>query len=289
GLGGVTAQELPAKERHRDRPEPAGQSQDAFALPRAAGDRGKRVGKCAEIVETPRDLARPSHLVLRSARGYALPYVSCNFSSIPDGLENPHTSPYILFVRIALISTPFFPVPPPKYGGTELIVYHLARDLAARGHHVILYSTGSSRLPGVECRSLYPEAIWPPDPWHELNHAAFAMRDIVASEPVDVIHAHVAPTLALAPFTSIPVRYTVHHVREQSLQAFYGENQHPNVHFVAISERQQQLLLPEVTSTVVHHGLDVDAYPLGRGGGYAAFLGRFAVEKGPATAIDVAQ
>lgn len=207
----------------------------------------------------------------------------------PYDLENQHTSPYIIRVRVALISTPFCPVPPPKYGGTELIVYHLARDLAARGHDVILYSTGSSKLPGVDCRSLYREAIWPPDPWHELNHAGFAMRDIAASEPVDIIHAHLAPALALAPFMAAPVIYTVHHVREEPIQSFYAENAHPNVHFVAISERQQQLLLPEVTSTVVHHGLDVDAYPLGHGGSYAAFLGRFAVEKGPAVAIDVAE
>src|SRR5262249_37853119 len=162
----VAAEELPAKERHGHRPEPARQNQDALPLPGPDGDRRKRVGQCAEIAETPRDLARPSHLVLRSTRGYALPYVSCNFASIPRHLEIQHTSPYILFVRVALISTPFFPVPPPKYGGTELIVYHLARDLAARGHDVVLYSTGSSELPGVECRWLYREAIWPPDPWH---------------------------------------------------------------------------------------------------------------------------
>src|SRR5262249_29285839 len=176
----------------------------------------------------------------------------------------------------------------PKYGGTELVVYHLARDLTARGHDVILYSTGASRIPDVECRYFYADTIWPPDPWHELNHAAFAMQDIARSEPVDVIHAHSAPVLSMAPFTRVPVTYTIHHEREEALQTFYVDNAHANVHFVTISERQRQLLLPEVRSSVVHHGLDVNAYPLGRGGDYAAFLARFAVEKVPAVAVEVA-
>src|ERR1700759_5370215 len=90
------------------------------------------------------------------------------------------------FVRIALISTPFVAVPPPSYGGTELIVAHLARELAARGHDVVVYTTGDSTLDGVELRSLYEQAIWPPDPWHELDHTAYAVRDI-AGERFDVV------------------------------------------------------------------------------------------------------
>src|SRR5437763_276175 len=48
-------------------------------------------------------------------------------------------------MRIALISTPFVRVPPPSYGGTELIVAELAEGLTAAGHHVTLFATGDSR------------------------------------------------------------------------------------------------------------------------------------------------
>jgi glycosyltransferase involved in cell wall biosynthesis len=191
-------------------------------------------------------------------------------------------------VRIALISTPFVPVPPPSYGGTELIVAHLARELTARGHEVVLYTTGDSTIPGVEIRSLYGEAVWPPDPYHELDHTAFAVRDIQA-ERFDIVHAHAAPILAFAPLIRAQVVYTLHHVREEALQTFYANNAHANVRFVAISERQRQLFLPEVHAEVIHHGLDGAGYRIGAGGNYAAFLGRFAREKGPATALDVAQ
>src|SRR5206468_9862241 len=59
--------------------------------------------------------------------------------------------------------------------------------------------------------------------------------------------------------------------------------------FVAISRRQRDLFLPEVSCNVIHHGLDASAYPLGPGGEHAAFLGRFAAEKGPAVALDIAR
>jgi glycosyltransferase involved in cell wall biosynthesis len=191
-------------------------------------------------------------------------------------------------VRIALISTPFVAVPPPKYGGTELIVYHLARELVARGHDVILFATGDSQLPGAELRALYPTAIWPPETWHELDHATFAVEDIVKNGGVDVIHTHIAPTVALAGFIDVPVVYTLHHVRDDVLQRFYGHRGSHRVRFVAISERQRELFLPEVDADVVHHGLDFGVYRLGPGGEHAAFLGRFAPEKGVHFALDAA-
>jgi len=191
-------------------------------------------------------------------------------------------------VRFALISTPFVAVPPPKYGGTELIVFHLARELAHRGHDVVLFATGDSAVPGVEMRALYPEGIWPPNPWYELDHAAFALRDIVRRGDVDVVHCHVAPGLALAGFVETPLVYTVHHVRDDTLQPLYAHSRSPRVRMVAISERQRELLKPEIDADVVYHGLDVRAYRVGRGGNCAAFLGRFAAEKGVHLALDAA-
>ena len=41
-------------------------------------------------------------------------------------------------MRIAIIAPPWVPVPPPAYGGTELMLYVLARGLRDRGHDVLL-------------------------------------------------------------------------------------------------------------------------------------------------------
>ena len=45
-------------------------------------------------------------------------------------------------LRIALISPVWYPVPPPRYGGTERIVSLLADGLADAGHDVTLFGLG---------------------------------------------------------------------------------------------------------------------------------------------------
>jgi len=41
-------------------------------------------------------------------------------------------------MKIAVIAPPWIPVPPPRYGGIELVVYNLAEGLTASGHEVLL-------------------------------------------------------------------------------------------------------------------------------------------------------
>ncbi len=188
---------------------------------------------------------------------------------------------------MAMISTPFLPVPPVRYGGTELVVGDLCEGLREAGHDVTLFTVGESRAP-VRCASLYRRGVWPPDPYHEANHAAWAIGEIVAGDiAYDVIHAHVAALLPLGRFAPAPVVYTLHHDRSEELTRFYAMQR--GVRFVAISERQRELV-PELSDVdVVYHGVDAGRYPLGRGGEAAAFLGRIALEKGAHTAIDVAR
>ncbi len=45
-------------------------------------------------------------------------------------------------MRIALIAPPWTPIPPPLYGGIELVVDQMARGLVAAGHDVTLFTTG---------------------------------------------------------------------------------------------------------------------------------------------------
>jgi len=50
-------------------------------------------------------------------------------------------------LRIALISTPFFGVPPTKYGGLEQIVWDLAEGLDELGHLVTIFGPEGSKTP----------------------------------------------------------------------------------------------------------------------------------------------
>ncbi len=86
----------------------------------------------------------------------------------------------------------------------------------------------------------------------------------------------------------MPTVLTLHHERIDKLVDYYCD--FPEVTTVAISRRQAELLPEMRVRHVVHHGLDVDRYPAGAGrDGWLAFVGRFAPEKGPHIAIDVAR
>ena len=49
-------------------------------------------------------------------------------------------------MRIALVAPPFIPVPPKKYGGTELFVAELAMGLQREGIDVTVYTNGESEV-----------------------------------------------------------------------------------------------------------------------------------------------
>jgi glycosyltransferase involved in cell wall biosynthesis len=187
-------------------------------------------------------------------------------------------------VRIALVSTPFVPVPPAAYGGTELIVHELQRGLLAAGHQVTLFATGDSEGPDV--RWLFERAAWPPSERAGQLHARAAAAELAAGG-WDLVHAHVPAFLPFAAVPPAPVVYTLHHARDEALAALYRECR--RVEYVAISARQARLH-PELRCHVVHHGVSLDAYPAGDGrGGHALFIGRLSWCKGPDVAVEAAR
>ena len=190
-------------------------------------------------------------------------------------------------MRIAVLSTPFVAVPPEKYGGTELMIYHLVEGLIQRGHDVTLFATGNSQT-SAELRALYREPQWPPDPQVELNHVTWALSQMPEGE-FDLVHANSASALACARLVPwIPMVYTVHHAREENCSAFY--RYFPDAYYVAISADQARREIPFNRLDVIHHGLDSNNYEWTKHprGDYVCFIGRFAAVKGVPAAIDAA-
>ncbi|MGH7648435.1 MAG: glycosyltransferase family 4 protein [Gemmatimonadaceae bacterium] len=189
-------------------------------------------------------------------------------------------------MRIALLSTPFIPVPPPRYGGTELVVAELAEGLVERGHEVTLFATGDSTA-CVERRSLYAHAQWPPEMLPDINHISWALHEVAMGD-FDVVHANSASALACwRGAQSTPLVYTLHHVRDEALSAFYRF--FPDAWYVAISHDQAQREIPLPHVEVIHHGLDPHKYQWTASPcEYVCFVGRFTAVKGPHVAIDVA-
>ena len=192
-------------------------------------------------------------------------------------------------MRIALIAPPFLPVPPVAYGGTELFLAHLAAGLHSRGHTVVVYANGDSRV-GCEVRWLYRHADWPvTDPaaaqLKNANHTSWAIHD--ASRSAEIIHLNDVVGLPFTRFVDLPSVLTLHHPHEPVLSAMYS--QYPAMEYVAISEAQARRE-PMSRTSVAYHGLPVEDYVFrDHKEDYLIFLGRMAPCKGAHLAIEAAR
>ena len=192
-------------------------------------------------------------------------------------------------MRIGLIAAPWIPVPPPNYGGTELVVDHIARGLAARGHDVRLFTVPESTCP-VDRHYVLPKAAEPMG--FTVPEAQHVLAAYEAFDDVDVIHDHTVLGPAIAAghkHPDIPVVFTNHNlVTPQTRPLLHAAAAAGSL--VAISHDQYSRDPDIEVSAVIHHGIDVDRYPLGPGrGGYALFLGRMNPDKGPERAIRIAR
>jgi glycosyltransferase involved in cell wall biosynthesis len=192
-------------------------------------------------------------------------------------------------VRIALISPPFIATPPSRYGGTELFVATLARELHARGHAVTVYTNGESRLP-CEIRWRYPTAEWPLTDGtraqlKNADHTAWAMRE--ASATADLIHLNDIVGVPFTHFVDVPVVLTIHHPHEPPLTEQYLR--YPEIDYVAIAGwLAAKEPMPKVH--VIRHGINLDDYTGSvEKDDYVAFLGRMAPCKAPHLAIAAAR
>lgn len=193
-------------------------------------------------------------------------------------------------MRIALIAPPFIPVPPVRYGGTELFVAQLAKGLKNLGFDVVVYACGESTI-DAEVRWLYYNSEWPIDgeihgDLKDLNHTSWALRD--CWDTADVVHVNNTSGLAFARFGDGPkFVHTIHHPIDKRFDEYYSN--FPSVEYVTISRYQQaRVSVPSVRT--IHHGVDLADYPFQQQASeYLSFIGRIAPVKGVHNAIAVAK
>lgn len=191
-------------------------------------------------------------------------------------------------MRIAIIAPPWLPVPPPAYGGTEAVVDVLARGLCAAGHDVLLFATGDSTCPvptrWVLDRAAGTEAATPAT---EIRHVINAY-DAALEWDADVIHDHTLSGPMYGRRFGIPVVTTNHGPFDGELRDLYRAIA-ADVPVIALS-RDHAGPADHPIAAVIHHGVDVNAFPVGSGEGeYAAFLGRMNPDKGVHLAAAVAR
>lgn len=195
-------------------------------------------------------------------------------------------------MRIAIIAGPYVPIPPRKYGGTELVIHFLIKGLLEAGHTPTLLGPGDSKvecelIPIIEKSVFYPKSkVGLPNFYKILKQAekktCSKLREILPN--FDIIHSH---GFDLSPFRETPNLTTLHGPIEFS-QIEYLLNRN-FLSYVAIS-KSQKASMPDLNFVnVIYDGEDPDEFPLvTEPDDYVCFLGRFDREKSPHLAIQLA-
>lgn len=194
-------------------------------------------------------------------------------------------------LRIAQVCPLWEQVPPPTYGGIELVVSALTDELVKRGHEVTLFASGDSTT-SAQLESVYPYAIrLVPD---AENYAVYELMELGAvyakAEQFDIIHSHVEHAAhAFADLVKTPTVHTLHTMKPDQRKLFSYYHHHP---YISISDAQQQRQPNLHYLRTVYNGIDLNVHPFQttpQDPPYLAFVGRMSPEKGPHHAIAIAK
>ncbi len=195
-------------------------------------------------------------------------------------------------MRIAQVAPLWERVPPPAYGGIELVVGLLTDELVRRGHEVTLFASGDS-LTLAELVSVHPHALRLDADIKE--YAIYEMLQLAwvyeQAEEFDIIHSHMGyGALPYGNFVKTPTVHTLHGVFTPDNEKIFKYAK--NKPYVSISQGQRETRLGLNYVATVYNGIDVSSYkfhPQPDEPPYLAFLGRFSPEKGPHLAIAIAK
>lgn len=191
---------------------------------------------------------------------------------------------------MGIVAPPWVAVPPPVYGGTELVVDQLARGLVRAGHEVVLFATGDSTCP-VERRWFHRRALGTTAASELEEPHVVRAHAVLQDLGVDIVHDHTiaGPRRVRDAALGVPVVTTNHGPFTGPMTEHFASLA-GHVSLIAISHHQRSTAPDIPVAAVIHHGLDVAEFPLGQGDGdYLLFLGRMNADKGAHRAIAVAR
>ena len=196
-------------------------------------------------------------------------------------------------MKIAQIAPLWERVPPPAYGGIELVVALLTDELVARGHDVTLFASGDS-ITSAKLNSVHHQALrLDPDIKEYQIYDMLNLGEVYGrAEEFDIIHSHIGcAALTHAKLCKkTPTVHTLHGIftRDNSKLYSYAKEQP----YISISNSQREPSLNLNCVDTVYNSIrvsDHQFFPEPDAPAYLAFLGRMSQEKGPHHAIEIAK
>jgi glycosyltransferase involved in cell wall biosynthesis len=191
-------------------------------------------------------------------------------------------------MRIAMIAPLEMRVPPPGYGGSELVVSLLTEEFVRRGHEVTLFASGDSvtgarLVPGCD-RFLRGS---------DRDKGLLTMLSVISclerADEFDIIHNHTTlEGLATAGLVATPMLSTLHGGLAGDWLLLFDRYRG----WYNTISRSAKSLLPakERFAGVIYNAIDVESHPMNAGprDDYLLYLSRISREKGTHLAIEVA-
>lgn len=195
-------------------------------------------------------------------------------------------------MKIAQIAPLWETVPPPAYGGIELVVSLLTEELVRRGHEVTLFASGDS-ITTAQLESVHPQALRLDSKIKEcgIYEMLSVSQAYGKAKEFDIIHSHVGcGALSYAPLVETPTVHTLHGIFTPDNEKMFTYAQKQP--FVSISDSQREPRLGLNYVGTVYNGIDASTYEFYStpdNPPYLAFLGRISPEKGVHLAIEIAK
>lgn len=195
-------------------------------------------------------------------------------------------------MRIAQVAPLWERVPPPAYGGIELVVSLLSDELVQRGHDVTLFASGDS-VTLAKLDSVHPRALRldPTIKEYSIYEMLQLSQVYERADEFDVIHSHMGcSALPYCKLVKTPTVHTLHGVFTPDNRKMYTYAKRQP--YVSISNTQREPGLGLNCVATVYNGIDVSShkfFPQPDEPAYLAFLGRMSPEKGPHHAISIAK
>lgn len=195
-------------------------------------------------------------------------------------------------MRIAQIAPLFERVPPPAYGGIELVVSLLTEELVRRGHDVTLFASGDS-ITSATLESVHPRALRLDSTVKE--YGIYEMLQLSKlyekAGEFDIIHSHVGcAALSYSRLVKTPTVHTLHGIFTPDNEKMFSYARTQPYVSISNSQREDRLNLNCVAT--VYNGIDPATYEFHAqpdDPAYLAFLGRISPEKGAHLAIEIAK